>query len=102
MTMNDYIYLLKRYWLIICVSTVFTVAAAFFWVESITPVYEAGCKLLIFDKYKSDAMLDQKDMVLGTLGKSDPITTQIEVMKTTPIYEEVISRCKLMDNDGQP
>jgi tyrosine-protein kinase Etk/Wzc len=100
--MNDYIYLLKRYWLIICVSTVFTVAAAFFWVESITPVYEAGCKLLIFDKNKSDAMLDQKDMVLGTLGKSDPITTQIEVMKTTPIYEEVIRRCKLMDNDGQP
>ena len=100
--MHDYINLLKRYWLMICVITAFIGTAAFIYLKSVTPVYEAGCKLLIFDKNKSDAMLDQKDMVLGTLGKSDPITTQIEVMKTTPIYNDVIDRCKLVDKDGQP
>ncbi len=102
MTMHDYINLLKRYWLLISVITVFTGVVAFVYLKSVTPVYEASCKLLIFDKNKSDAMLDQKDMVLGTLGKSDPITTQIEVMKTVPIYKDVIDRCKLVDKDGQP
>jgi capsular exopolysaccharide synthesis family protein len=102
MSLNDYFYLFKRYWLIISVVTSLTVATAAVWVETAKPVYQADCKLLIFDKNRSDIMLDQKDMVLGSLGKSDPITTQVEVMKTSPIYKEVIERCNLRNKEGKP
>jgi tyrosine-protein kinase Etk/Wzc len=40
--------------------------------------------------------------VLETLGKSDPITTQVEVMKTRPIFEEVVRQCNLKDMYGDP
>jgi len=102
MTISEYIYLFKRYWKIVLAVTILTVAAAVLWIGQVNPVYEATCKLLIFDSNRSDAMLDQKDMVLGTLGKSDPITTQVEVMKTAPVYKAVIRRCDLKNIDGQP
>lgn len=102
MTINDYLYLFKRYWSIVLSVTVLTTLAAILLVQHASPVYEASCKLLIVDANANGALLDQKDMVLNSLGKSDPITTQVQVMKTRPIYEEVIRQCNLKDKDGLP
>lgn len=101
MTLNDYFFMFKRYWGLVFVAVFLTTAAGIFKVQRATPVYEASCKLLIADVMYS-SLLNQKDMVLGTLGKSDPITTQVEVMKSRPIFEEVIRLCNLKNSDGDP
>jgi tyrosine-protein kinase Etk/Wzc len=99
MTINDYFYMLKRYWGIILAAVIISTTAGIVAVQHASPVYEASGKLLIVD-VNSGALLEQKDMILGSLGKSDPITTQVEVMRTRPIFEEVIRQCNIRDEDG--
>lgn len=101
MTLNDYLFMFKRYWCLVFIAVLLTTAAGVYMVQRATPVYEASCKLLIADVMYS-SLLNQKDMVLGTLGKSDPITTQVEVMRSRPIFEEVIRLCNLKNSDGDP
>jgi tyrosine-protein kinase Etk/Wzc len=100
MTLNDYLSLFKRYWGIILLFTLCSTTLMALWMGHVSPVYEASCKLLIVDA-TSSTLGNQKDMILGTLGKSDPITTQVEVMRTWPIYEEVIKQCNLRDKEGE-
>lgn len=66
----------------------------------VNPVYEATSKLLITNDRISNLLgglaAVAPDMVAGfDVGHSDPIATQMEVLKTLPIIEEVIRRSNL-------
>ena len=57
-----------------------------------TPLYEADCKLLLVED--RSALLagasPSNDLMLQTLGQSDPISTQIAIIKTRPILADVV------------
>lgn len=97
MELLDYVtIILRRKWIIIS-SFVVVVAAVAAYVFLTQPVYESECKILLIDDNGKNALADfaMADIMLQTLGKSDPLLTQIEILKTRPIFEETIKRCKL-------
>ena len=102
MTFIDYFNIVLRHKLTLIISVVFCtllgVAACFL----IPKVYESNGKLLISQDNMSlmgnESPLE--DIMLSSLGKSDPLTTQMEILKTRPILNRVIDSLSLKDKDG--
>lgn len=69
-----------------------------------TPIYEVQGKLLLTEDSGSSILGDlaMLDLMTQSLGKSDPINTQMEVIKTNPILERVIYINGLTDAKGFP
>lgn len=102
MTLQDYINMALKHWKMVLISTILCtvigIAACFL----IPKVYEANGKLLISQDNMS-LMGDAspiEDMMLSSLGKSDPITTQMEIIKTRPILMKVIDTLHMRDKDS--
>jgi len=102
MTLQDYLNRTLKHWKIVTISVivcaVLGVAACFL----VPKVYEANGKLLISQDNMSimGEASPLEDMMLSSLGKSDPITTQMEILKTRPILMEVIDTLQLRDKAG--
>lgn len=69
-----------------------------------TPIYEAEGKLLLTEDNNSSILGDLAilDVMTQSLGQSDPINTQIEIIRTNPILERVIYMNALTDSKGFP
>ncbi|HCY37828.1 MAG: hypothetical protein DKM50_08545 [Candidatus Margulisiibacteriota bacterium] len=68
------------------------------------PVYEADCALLVTET-KGPGLLGDLEvgaLLSETIGKSDPIDTQLELVKRRPILSKVIRDTKLVDGRGNP
>jgi tyrosine-protein kinase Etk/Wzc len=65
-------------------------------------VYEADGKLLIAQDNMSSIMGSSplEDIMLSSLGKSDPMSTQMEIIQTRPIMNKVINSLNLKDENG--
>ena len=100
----DYWYLFIRQKKVVAATVAATLLVALLYVVFAPRIYEADCKLLIVDSNEGGLLgqLGGSDLMLGSLGKSDPIATQIEVVKTRPILREVIKRCDLTDSKKRP
>lgn len=74
------------------------------YVFRLTPLYEADCKLLLVED--RSALLagasPSNDLMLQTLGQSDPISTQIAIIKTRPILADVVALSGIVDARGRP
>jgi capsular exopolysaccharide synthesis family protein len=102
MTFIDYLNIvLKHKWKLILstvICTLIGIAACFL----IPKVYESNGKLLISQDNMSlmNNGSPLEDIMLSSLGKSDPLTTQMEILKTRPILNRVISILGLTSEEG--
>lgn len=102
MTFIDYLNIILRHkWMLIVstvVCTLLGVAACFL----IPKVYESNGKLLISQDNMSlmGNGSPLEDIMLSSLGKSDPLTTQMEILKTRPILNRVIDSLDLKGVEG--
>jgi len=104
MTLQDYLSMVIKHWKIVVVSTIVCLALGIAACFVIPKVYEANGILLISQDNMSilgDAS-PLEDMMLSSLGKSDPLTTQMEIIKTRPILMNVIDTLHLRDKDNGP
>jgi succinoglycan biosynthesis transport protein ExoP len=102
MTFQDYLNMALKHWKMIFISTILCTAIGIAACFLVPKVYEANGKLLISQDNMSimgDAS-PLEDMMLSSLGKSDPITTQMEIIKTRPILMKVIDTLHLRDKDS--
>jgi capsular exopolysaccharide synthesis family protein len=94
----------KRRWVVIqaLVVIVLTVLVSTYMQK---PVYEAGIKILIHQIGSNAGILSELAKI-GELGgvsrTSDPLDTQIELIRSRPMIEEVIRRLGLKDQKGEP
>jgi polysaccharide biosynthesis transport protein len=105
---------LKQYWLIlrrrwvpalIVMGSVTTLTALITFLQK--PVYEAEGKVLLKKDSGISSALDSSK--LGSLGelagigdKSNPISTESEIIKSAPVVRSVIQTLRLQDDDGKP
>lgn len=102
--MQQYWLTLKRRWLpaLLVSSSVFGVAA--FNTLKQEPIYNAEGKLL----FKSDrvsaltALDSQVGEVVGLTGKSNPLATEAQIIRSQPIIQKTINKLNLRDKEGQP
>lgn len=103
MTFIDYLNMVLRRKLILIISTIICtilgIAACFL----IPKVYESDGKLLIsqdnMNLLGNGSPLE--DIMLSSLGKSDPLTTQMEILKTRPILNRVIDSLELKGKESE-
>ncbi len=103
MELKEYVYLVWRRKALILTSFLAVVVAVGVYVFLATPLYEADCKLLLVEDKSISVMGGSlgTDMMLQTLGKSDPISTQIEIIKTRPILSKVVVLAGIAGKNGQ-
>ena len=105
MELREYLSLIwrrKAAIVLVFLGVVLTVAV---YVFLVTPLYEADCELLLVeDKSPADLLGGSlgTDLMLQTLGKSDPIATQMEIIKTRPILSKVVELTGLVGKNGKP
>ena len=106
MELIDYWYVLIRYrWKVINIMIVALVVTTIY-MFSVTPIYQANSKILIAKNQTGNLLqslsgnfeLGNSDMLMQEMGKSDPTSTQIEIIKTRPILQMVIKHIKLTHN----
>jgi capsular exopolysaccharide synthesis family protein len=101
MTFLDYFNIALKRWKIIVLSTLIGSVFGLFMCFLIPKVYEANGKLLISqDNMSIMGSSPLEDIMLSSLGKSDPLTTQTEILKTRPILMGVIDTLRLKDKKG--
>jgi len=102
--MEYYYLVLKRKWEI-GISFFLVVIVSLVYVLLLTPIYQSDVKILVSDASKGSALaslLNVQDMMAaGTMGKSDPVVTQMELIKTRPILDRVIQLLKLKDSSEE-
>lgn len=103
MELIDYLTIILRHKWIILGSFLVALAATTTQVFLSKPIYESQCKILLVDDKGKNSLADfsMDDMMLQTLGKSDPIQTQIEILKTRPIFEQTIKRCNIRTDKNE-
>lgn len=96
-------FVLRQKWLIIA-SLCVSVSAAVLYLSTATPLYEASVKLLITDDQNMNGMLNltQAQPLANLMGKTDPVYTQMEIIKTNPFMRAIIGKMKFKGPDGKP
>lgn len=85
-------------------GTAFSVfAAAVIYMFLQDPIYNSSCQLLLVDDKNTDIGQNYvpHDFIILPLGKSDPVMTQLELIKKRPVIEEVIKRCDIRNKSGR-
>jgi capsular exopolysaccharide synthesis family protein len=102
--LKEYLYLIWRRKALMVTAFLSVVITAAVFVSLATPLYQADCKLLLVEDRSVDLIGSStgSDLMLQTLGKSDPISTQMEILKTRPILGKVIDLAGLADKKGRP
>jgi succinoglycan biosynthesis transport protein ExoP len=101
--LSEYLYLFWRRRAVISIAFLSVVITVGVYVFRLTPLYEADCKLLLIeDKSALLANSPSTDLMLQTLGQSDPVSTQIEIVRTRPILADVIALAGVVDARGRP
>ncbi|MFP4462034.1 MAG: GumC family protein [Thermotogota bacterium] len=69
----------------------------------VDPVYESYCHVLLVDDDNTDIVSNYvlEDFMMQSLGKSDPVITQLEILRMRPIIEQVIEHCDMRDETGK-
>jgi polysaccharide biosynthesis transport protein len=104
--LKQYWLILRRRWLpaLIVMGSVTTLTALITFLQK--PVYEAEGKVLLKkDSGVSSALENSKLGSLGELAgigdKSNPISTESEIIKSAPVVRSVIQTLRLQDDDGK-
>ncbi|KMQ51837.1 Tyrosine-protein kinase EpsD [Chitinispirillum alkaliphilum] len=104
MEISDYWGVIVRRKLVLMLSFVLVFGSVSAYLFTTDPVYESECKILLVDEVNQRGIgsFTIDDIMMRSMGQSDPIMTQIEILKTRPILEEVKRRCNIVDNFGNP
>lgn len=103
MNFLDYLNVILKHWKFVVLVTVASIVLGVLACFIVPKIYEAKGKLLITQDNMS--LLGNgnplEDIMLSSLGKSDPLTTQMEILKTRPILTRVIDSLKLVDSKNK-
>jgi tyrosine-protein kinase Etk/Wzc len=102
--LREYLNLIWRRKVVILVALTSVVVAVGAYVYSVKPLFKADCKLLLVED-KSVGTVGSSvgpDLMLQTLGNADPISTQMEIIKTRPILSRVVEILGMVDENGKP
>lgn len=102
MELKEYIDILLKRKQVIIWSVILITAGVVIWTVFQKPVYQASIKLLV-QKTSSSSMLSDLQMIgelTGASQMSNPVNTQMELIKTRPILGEVIKRLDLRNEHG--
>ncbi len=101
---DQYWQILKRRWLPASVVLVGTVAMVSVWGFRQTPIYEAEGKLRFKSQDATSALtgLGDEFSQLESLGRGNPIATEIGIIRTVPIIQKTIDELKLKGAEGGP
>ncbi|MCU0543777.1 MAG: polysaccharide biosynthesis tyrosine autokinase [Oscillatoriaceae cyanobacterium Prado104] len=101
---QQYWQILKRRWLPALVVFISIIALFSYKILSEKPVYEAEGKLLL-KKTTAGSSLTELGKEIGQLTpaaeQSNPLTTEIQVIRSTEIVEKAINQMRLKDEDGK-
>jgi capsular exopolysaccharide synthesis family protein len=102
--LREYVDLFWRRKAVIVVAFLSVVITVGIYVFQLTPLYEADCKLLLVEDRSAlfAGASPSNDLMLQTLGQSDPISTQIAIIKTRPILADVVALAGIVDARGRP
>ncbi|MEB3885679.1 polysaccharide biosynthesis tyrosine autokinase [Lyngbya sp. CCY1209] len=94
---------LKRRWFFVLGAFVLSVSGAVYATQFLTPTYEASGKLLFkVDRTSSLAGIGAGlGELKALLADQTPLSTQIEIMYSTPLLQEVIEELNLTNEDGE-
>ena len=98
--------LMKRKWIVLGVFLI-VVGVVYIKLIRTVPIYQSTVKLLLTDYANNSALSDlvylsDSSGSSKTYGRSDPIETQIEIIKTRPMLEQTIKALDLRDKTGDP
>ena len=102
---QKYWLVLKRHWLLALTVCGLTTAAAAFLGSTRESLYRAEAKLLFESSEPITAIvgLDTGEGNLRPLAnQSNPLDTQVEIFRSSPIAEKVIAQLKIKDEEGDP
>jgi capsular exopolysaccharide synthesis family protein len=93
----------KRRWkpALITSSTIFVVIAILTFLQK--PSYEASGKILLKKTNVTSSLTESGKEIseLNSVGSSDPISTEIEIIKSLPLVERVIKEANILDDEGE-
>jgi polysaccharide biosynthesis transport protein len=93
----------KRRWkpALITSTTIFTVIAILTALQK--PNYEATGKILLSKRNVTSTLTEPGKEIseLDSVGSSDPISTEIEIIKSLPLIERVIKEANVRDDEGE-
>lgn len=93
----------KRRWkpALITSTTIFTVIAILTVLQK--PSYEATGKILLKKSNVTSSLTEPGKEIseLDSVGSSDPVATEIEIVKSLPLIERVIKEANVRDDDGE-
>ncbi|MGC9527849.1 MAG: GumC family protein, partial [Limnospira sp.] len=94
---------LKRRWFFVLGAFVLTVSGAVYATQFLTPTYEASGRLLFkVDRTSSLAGIGEGlGELKALLADQTPLSTQIEIMYSTPLLQEVIEELNLTNEEGE-
>ena len=88
----------QKGWRILIIFVAVFAAAALIWSITVTPMYRASAKFLV---YPNDTLTSSRDVVssLDTLDKRTISTTYADILDSNRVYQDTISRLQLKDAD---
>ncbi|MBI2217743.1 MAG: polysaccharide biosynthesis tyrosine autokinase [Candidatus Rokubacteria bacterium] len=100
MNLRDYWFIVRRRRVIIAVSTVLTAALSFWWAQQKVPIYQSTAAV----KYEQSAALSGLLVEVLSYSSADSIETQVAMIKSTPVLEEVARRLGRLPGEtrGEP
>lgn len=103
---QKYWLILKRHWIPATGAFLLAVCGAAAMAFTAEPIYEAQGKLLLKKKNTTSALVTDASAKVGELDtlsdKDTPLDTEAEVIRSTPIAEEVIASMGLLSSSGKP
>lgn len=100
---QGFLSLLARRWRLMGATLALSLAGGFALLGSSPPIYEASSKLLLM---RADQRLGGLELVRDAMPElnhlSNPLFTQIELMRTREVFAEVIRQLNLTDHEGRP
>ena len=94
--------LINKYWKLLVICCFIGLLPGLFICFFATKIYEANTKLLIAqDNMSIMGSSPLEDIMLSSLGKSDPMTTQMEIVQTRPVINQVIDSLNLRDKKNK-
>lgn len=91
----------QKFMILIVFISIMLISVLFLFI--VDPIYQASCKVLLVDEQDVGMAQDfvLKDFMMHSLGNSDPILTQIEILKSRPVIEETVRICDVRNDKGE-
>ncbi len=101
-SIRQYLAMVQRYWWIIVLATALTISYQYYKTRNILPQFQASSAIRLTDEGASVSGNLVPDYNTGFAGSTDPILTQVQVIKSRIIAERVVDSLGLQFQSATP